>query len=161
MLYYRKLESFTLAETLVALILMVIIVGLASTIISFTTSNIKVIRKNENGYRDLEQLELLLELDFSRNHQLRSKNNILVAKTELDSLKYFFNRNNIKDEMIIMRQKDTVLSGDYHLVMFKDGDSVSAGAIDALQLSHNKTNHRIFIYKSTDLKTQLESLYGF
>ncbi len=56
MLFTNKIKAFTLTETLVALFLMVIIVGLASSIISITSSSLKMIKENESIYGDYEQL---------------------------------------------------------------------------------------------------------
>lgn len=160
MLYRRTLKAFTLAETLVALVLMVIVVGLASSVINLTTTNIKLIQENENGYRDLEQLEFILELDVSRYSEMKYIDSTMVLKSPIDSVLYSFKPNLVDGKVNILRDKDTIVSQPIHLTMYYKGDSINSGIFDAIEIKNNRTNHQIFVYKPEDLHSKLGN-YGF
>ncbi|WP_124981841.1 PulJ/GspJ family protein [Nonlabens xiamenensis] len=157
---FKKVNSFTLTETLVALLLMVIIVGIASTIVNLTSQNIRIIKQNENGYRDLEQLELLLEIDFSRSKSVVIVDSTLLFKSPVQNITYTFNQTSIDDSRNLMRGQDTLLKRGFELEFFKNGKGTTKGLLDAIEVQLTKTDHFIFVTKPNDLITELRP-YGF
>lgn len=157
MLYRIKIKAFTLSETLVALVLMVIIVGLASSIINLTTTNIKLIQENENGYRDLEQLEFILELDISRNQKMTysDSDSALWLKNRIDSIRYKFKQIEGEDNTAIIRNQDTITSQLLKTRFYHKGKAVNRGIIDAIEVINTKTKHSIFVYKPEDMYSRL------
>jgi type II secretory pathway pseudopilin PulG len=151
MLFANKIKAFTLTETLVALVLMVIIVGLASSIISITSSSLKMIKENESIYGDYEQMELILALDFSKHREFYYKDSTITIKNKIDSIQYVVTKNFNKDERFLIRNKDTLLRDKFNVNLYLHGNLVNQGVFDAMGIVSKDFQQEIFISKPKDL----------
>ncbi len=160
MLYRSRIAAFTLSETLVALVLMVIIVALASSVYGLVSGNLNLVRENENLYRDLEQAEFALELDFSRNNVIQLKDSVLNLKSPLGTVRYIMASRTGDSFNYLLRDRDTLLDGNFILNSYYYGDAASTGFIDAIEISEAKTGYSIFVARQNDLENQIFE-YGF
>jgi type II secretory pathway component PulJ len=147
MLYQRRISAFTLQETLIALVLMVIVIGLASTAVSLIGKNTQIVTKNEMRYRGLEQIEFALNLDFSRFNNMKVIDTSLVMSNPIEELVYTWTNNN--EKWCFLRASDTLLSGQFQPSFYHHGKPVSSGAVDAIELKLENEEF-IFVYKPLD-----------
>jgi len=154
MLYRQKVNSFTLSETLVSLVLMLIIVGLAASVLNIVSRNIKLIKENELGYQELEQLEFVLTLDMSNYQQVKRIDSIFSFRNQMDSIQYRFKNSGIDDKKWIIREQDTVAHIDINYITYKEGVETNK-EIDAIKITSNLTDNYIFIYRKNDLQTKM------
>jgi len=160
MLHRSRIAAFTLSETLVALVLMVIIVALASSVYGLISGNLKLVKENENLYRDMEQAEFALELDFSRYNAISLEDSVLVLKSPVGNVKYKLVSRTDRAFKYLLRDKDTILNGNFIFNSYYYGDAAATRFIDAVEISEAKTGYSIFVARQNDLENQI-SEYGF
>lgn len=144
----NKVKSFTLSELLVAMIITVIVVGLAFTVLNLVKKQITVIEKNYNRTTQLAFFKQRMALDFNKNAALffNSKINELVLKSDLDSVFY-----NFKDDCVL-RNKDTLKTKIQIEKLFFQGNEVSDGIVDAISFIEKKeaSDSHFFMFKKND-----------
>ena len=144
----KKLEAFTLTELLVTLAISTIVVGLAFVVMNLISRNIQVIQKNYSYSTEMSLLEQQITIDFNRYHSIsyKAETNILHLKTPLDSITYDF------QEHLILRNSDTLTSGNYQKELYFDGNKINSGLVDALKISltEDNTENSLFLYKQND-----------
>ncbi|WP_397301608.1 type II secretion system protein J [Nonlabens ulvanivorans] len=156
MLLRKRIGAFTLAETLVALVLMLIIVGLAASILTIASENIQLIKENELGYQEMEQLEFLLTLDMNTYETIRRTDSVIYFSNPIDSIQYRFKNNVIENKTWIIRNNDTLAHLKLHFYTYHKAEESNV-AIDAIKIESILTNDFIFNYRKEDLKTKLLS----
>ena len=75
-----KVKSFTLSELLVAMIITVIVVGLAFTVLNLVNKQIAVIQKNYNRTTNLAFFKQRIWLDFNKHSQIIFNSNFDTFK---------------------------------------------------------------------------------
>ncbi|MGB5982080.1 MAG: hypothetical protein WBG46_08045 [Nonlabens sp.] len=159
-MHRARIAAFTLSETLVALVLMVIIVALASSVYGLISGNLKLVKENVKLYRDMEQAEFALELDFSRYHTVKLEDSVLVLKSPVGNLKYKMASRTDRAFKYLLRDQDTLLDGNFIFNSYYYGNAAASGFIDAVEISEVKTGYSIFVARQNDLEHQI-SEYGF
>lgn len=136
----NKVQSFTLSELLVVMIITVIVVGLAFTVLELVQKQIHGIRKNFDKTTELNLFEQRLWQDFNSCNNI----NYLQHKIQLngkDTVYYSLN------ETYSIRNTDTIpLQLNIEKLYFR-GKTVNGGTIDALLISAEKEipDYHIFV----------------
>lgn len=148
MKYPKKIEAFTLTELLVTLAISTIVVGLAFVVMNLISRNIQSIQNNYNYSAEMSLVEQQITIDFNRYHSIsyKTETNILHLKTPLDSITYEF------QERLILRNLDTLTSGNYQKELYFDGNKTINGLVDALKISltEDGTENSLFLFKEND-----------
>ena len=143
-----KVKSFTLSELLVAMIITVIVVGLAFTVLNLVNKQIIVIQKNYNRTTNLAFFKQRIWLDFNKHSQIifNSNDNQLVFKSEIDSVYYNLNND------FVLRNTDTLKTGIQIEKLFFQGNEVTEGIIDAISFIEKKeaADSHFFVFKKND-----------
>ncbi len=141
----KKVPGFTLTEMLIVLAISTIVVGLAFTIITLFSKNVRLIQNNYQSTTNTHLFNQQLALDFNRYPTINYNNleEELVFKSPLDSVRYKFL------EECVLRDLDTLIKTTYQKQFFFSGEKVSLGKIDAIKLIV-PTNKQLFIYKEND-----------
>lgn len=143
-----KIQSFTLSEIIVVLILTSIVIGLAFSVLTLVQKHMFTIQNNFSNNTELNKLEQSLWLDFNRYSKINydAVENELRFSTGIDSVTYKFNKNNIVKDL------DTFPIQLENKVLFFDGNTITKGNIDAIKLETLKVfqNQYLFIYKQND-----------
>lgn len=144
-----KIQSFTLPELLVVMIITAIVVGLAFSVLRLVQKQIHAIETNFAKTSSLALFEQRLWQDFNElnNIQFNVKDNTLLLESEMDLVVYSFQKN------YTLRNNDTIklkLMTDKFL--FK-GKEVKEGNIDAVSISGKAElpDYEIFVSKKNDL----------
>ncbi|AWI25277.1 PulJ/GspJ family protein [Flavobacterium pallidum] len=144
----RKINSFTLSELLVTMIIALIVVGLAFEVLNLVKKQFTGVQKK---YENTEQLALFKEriwLDFNRHSQISydSAKLSLTLKSDTDSVFYDF-----LNESVI-RDKDTLKLPVKIKRAFFQGEEVTAGLVDAVSFDtgNEKTAAHLFVFKRND-----------
>ena len=142
----NKIQAFTLSEMMVAIVITLLVVGMAFSVLSLVQRHMNGISYNLNNSTRLDILEQALWIDFNRFEKVQYKNDELVFKNEIDSITY-----KIQNEKII-RTIDTfdIQLQDFELLL--DGKKVNSGFINAVKLVTGKESQDkiLFIYKKND-----------
>lgn len=143
-----KVKSFTLSELLVAMIITVIVVGLAFTVLNLVKKQISVIEKNYNRTTELAFFKQRMWLDFNKNTTIifNSNKNQLTLKSETDSVFYNFNAD------YILRNTDTLKTKVLIENLFFQGTKVKDGTVDAISFIEKKeaADSHFFVFKKND-----------
>lgn len=144
----NKIKSFTLSELLVAMIITVIIIGIAFSVLNLVKKEIGTIEKNYSKTTELLQLEQRLWLDYNThsNVNYRKKNNLLTLISEVDTVTYNFSDN------FILRNKDTIKAKVTIDKLYFLGKEIKEGTSDAISILCSKElpNYTIFVFKQND-----------
>ena len=159
MLYQlKKIKAFTLSEVLVSMVLMMIVVGIAMSVLTILYKNLYAIQNNISGQSDLEQLELVLSLDAHRFPKMnRSKNKITFANA-IDSISYrWTDKAELNTASInhLVREKDTLLSEPFIIKSFLFGKQKSSGILDALKIELPQHDMALFMYQPQDVHQKM------
>ena len=149
----KKIAAYTLTEMLVVLTLSTIVATLAFGILTLVNSNLNTIQNNYARSTEVNLLRQQLLIDFNRYNELTTSGypKQLMGRTPLDSTQYVFT------EKEILRNDDTLFSGDFRLSVFNHGKQVSNGTTDALKLEFgNPVTETIFLYKEKDAHQKLK-----
>jgi len=144
----NKLKSFTLSEILVVIIITAILVGLAFAVLNLVKKQTIIIENNYSRTTELMQFKHSLWLDFNNYEIARyiPHERKLFLKSEIDSISYIFNDQNI------IKNRDTLkLSLTIDKLFFK-GIETKEGIIDGIRFTNNEspTNQSIFFFKKND-----------
>lgn len=149
----KKIQSFTLSEMIVVLILTSIVIGLAFSVLRLVQKNMLIIQDNYNNNLELNKLETSLWLDFNRYSKIdiNALENKLTFKNEIDSTTYKFSEKNI------ITQQDTFTIELESKQFYFDG-IISNSQVDAIKLKTAKTyqNKTLFVFKKNDATLYLD-----
>lgn len=144
----RKVKSFTLSELLVAMIITVIVVGLAFTVLNLVRKQIILIEKNYNRTTELAFFKQRIWLDFNRSVEIgyNENENKLTLKSEYDTIYY-----NITQDYVL-RNKDTLKIKIKINKLFFKGKEIEQGNLDAVSFIEEKeaADSHFFVYKEND-----------
>lgn len=144
----KKLNSFTLSEMLVVLVITAIVVGLAFSVLSLVRKQVYRLQ-NDTDKRvqyDLLKNKLFLDLNKYPNTYL-VKEDSFVCKSELDSIRYKYNDN------YIIVESDTMMNNVKEIKFFYKNFEVINGKIDAIRVMIEERRgifKTIFVYKLND-----------
>lgn len=141
----NKIQSYTLSEMIVVLILTSIVVGMAFSVLTLVQKHMGGIQNNFNATTKFHLLEQSLTLDFNRFSDITydSVDDVLVLSSELETKSYVFTQD------YILKDQDTFPVQLTSKIFYFDGLNVEKGKVDAIKLEASKTfqNKRLFIYK--------------
>jgi competence protein ComGF len=148
----KKIKAFTLSEVLVSIVLMIIVIGIAMSVLNITYQNLNAVKRNISGQSDLEQLELVLSIDSHRFPIIKRTDNKLIFDRGLDSISYRWTEEVMEDKVIthLIRGNDTLINEPLVITTFLYGNAQSKGIIDALKIDLIDSDTAIFIYQSQD-----------
>lgn len=147
MLKNKKINAFTISEMLVVLVISGIIISIAMVVLNLVQGQIKSVQSVYKKNTEIQLLERALWQDFNTyNLHFNASGSLLKGVSEIDSIKYLFKEN------YVLRNTDTLKTPVYQLKTFLDGEEVTSGKIDALELLLSKEikTKRIFIFKKND-----------
>lgn len=152
----KKVNSFTLSEMLVVMIITAIVVGIAFSVLSLVQRNIEKIKNNLNITTELSLFEQRLYTDFNEHNYITKENNKLMLISDIDTLIYNFN------EEFLIRNTDTIPLKLDIISTFYFGNKVENGNIDAVYISAKEeiNDYGIFVSKQNDA-VQLMNTDGF
>ncbi len=143
-----KVKSFTLSELLVAMIITVIVVGLAFTVLNLVKKQITIIQKNYNRTTELAFFKQRIWLDFNKNSEIayNDQTQQLTLKSATDSVYYSF-----YDDFVI-RNTDTLKTKLKIENLYFQGVQAEGGIIDAISFVENKeaADSHFFVFKKND-----------
>ncbi len=141
-----KIKAFTLSEMMVAIVITLLVVGMAFSVLRLVQKQMTGIAFNLNKATQLDLLEQSLWLDFNRYEFIRLANDELLFKNEIDSIKYEIMNN------VVIKDIDTFSIKVNGFEKFLDGEKVNSGYIDAIKITASKEsqNKTLFIYKNND-----------
>ncbi|AUP81629.1 hypothetical protein C1H87_13675 [Flavivirga eckloniae] len=133
---------------IVVLIITSIVIGMAFSVLSLVQNHMSGIKNNFTNNTELNKLEQSLCLDLNRYPKIEYNEleNTISLKTEIDSITYQFNENNI------IKETDTFNIQLVDKQFFFNGNKVNHGIIDAVKLEASKVfqNQKLFIFKEND-----------
>ena len=148
MKYVNKIKAFTLSEMIVVLILTSVVVGLAFSVLTLVQKQMLGIQHNFNNNTRTNLFEKALWLDFNRYTYVHydDLNDVLIFKTEIDSVTYNFYENKI------IKDTDTFNLQIPEKAFYFKGKDVEFGQIDAVKLKISKDSHiqELFVFKQND-----------
>lgn len=145
-IYYmnrNKVESFTLSEMLVVMIITLIVVGIAFSVLSLVQRQIRLIEKNFQKTTDLSLFEQRLNQDFNEHNKTVYSGTSLMLYSDIDTLKYSFNAEHTLRDNDTLRIKLEITSAYYM------GTMVKQGLVDGISISGEKELPDYFIFAST------------
>ncbi len=143
----KKIKAFTLSEMLVVLVISGIIITITILVLGLVQGQIRNMQKNYNTDTEIRLLERALWGDFNKfNLTYNNSTEDIVARSEIDTVTYHFTN------QYIVRNIDTIRTTVIKKRFFLDGNEVTSGAFDAieLQLSKEIKNKKLFIFKKND-----------
>ena len=144
MLKSKKIQSFTITEMLVVMILTTIVISIAILVLNLVQKELKGIQQNFKNNTELRTLEQTLWSDFNKNEVvLETKNNQLICSSPLDTVIYQFKEN------YVLRDTDTLKISIEQKGFFLDM-KVTLTSVDAIEIKLSKEfqNKQLFIYKT-------------
>lgn len=141
----KKIKAFTLSELLVVIVISSIVVSLAILILLMVQKQIKSIQSNLDKKQEIQFLERALWQDFNTYAvSYQKEKDILFLTNSIDSVIYVFN------EGYVIREKDTMSIELIDKKIFLDGNLVTSGVIDGIQIETSAKFgfKKMFIYKS-------------
>lgn len=143
-----KVKSFTLSELLVAMIITVIVVGLAFTVLNLVGKQISVIQKNYGRSTELALFKQRVWLDFNKNSKIvfNEVENQIILKSEFDTIYY-----NFKGDFVL-RNTDTLKTKIKIEKLFFQGKEIKQGDVDAVSFLEEKEadDSHFFVFKDND-----------
>ncbi|QLG46789.1 PulJ/GspJ family protein [Costertonia aggregata] len=140
-----RFKAFTLSEMVIALVITVIVVGLAFTILGLVQKQMWAIESNYEQGTETNLLRQALWIDFNRYSEFNFDriSNRLQGSNPLEKVIYTFETD------FVLREKDTFHVRLAEKKFYFDGKSISSGSIDAIELLTGKEqgSKRIFVYK--------------
>lgn len=145
----NKIQSFTLPELLVVMIITAIVVGMAFSVLRLVQKQIYAIETNFNKTSNLTLFEQRLWQDFNELNAIQFivKENRMLLESEMDTVVYSFK------EKYILRNNDTIKLKLVANKFFFKGKEVQEGNIDAVSISAKAevTDYEIFVSKKNDV----------
>ncbi|WP_445713187.1 PulJ/GspJ family protein [Flavobacterium sp.] len=144
----KKINSFTLSEMLVVLIITSIVVGIAFSVLNLVRKQVAKLQSETDKNIQYDLLKNRITFDFYKfNDICVLDNNQVLFKNEMDSSFYEF-----KDNLLIVKQ-DTLVKNLKEVKFWRNNKEVNEGKIDAVNLviEEKKDVFRsVFVYKNND-----------
>ena len=156
MLPRLKLKGFTLSETLVGMVIMLLVIIIAGTMYQLLYKNMLDIRNNEDNRQVLTDLDFRANYDFHRFNEILMQPNTIRFSNSIDTLYYNYREDS---SPYLITGSDTLLREPLEMIGYLNGES-SSEFIDALEIILPERNSTLFIYKNIDENTKLNS-YGY
>lgn len=142
------MQSFTLSELLVTMIITVIIVGLAFSVLNLVRKQVHAIEVNYSKRSEATFFKQSIWLDFNRSTELLFNRNDkrLWLKSETDSVSYTF------QDDYVLRNKDTLKIALQIEKLWFMGKNTEEGIIDAVTFTEKKEGMTsgFFVFKKND-----------
>ena len=149
-----KVRAFTLNEMVIVMIISAVVIGLAFTVLSLVQRHMLSIQQNLSLNTEFNRLEQALWIDTNKYNTINYNETemTLKFKTAIDSTIY-----QLKPKYIV-KDKDTFNIIIEERTVFFNGNKVSNGKIDAIQLKLPKPykDQSIFVYKHNDASQFVE-----
>lgn len=133
---------------MVVLVLTAIVIGLAFSVLSLTQKQMSGIQSNFLKNDEWQRFEQSLWIDFNRYAivQYDDKNDRLLLKNELDSVRYDFRA------AYVVRNIDTLNVAIKERLFYLDGQLTDSGIIDALEIKETdkEVGLHLFIHRKKD-----------
>lgn len=143
-----KVQAFTLNEMVIVMIISTIVIGLAFTVLSLVQRHMWSIQQNFSLNTEFNRLEQALWIDTNNYNTINynETNHALTFKTAIDSTIYQFKPD------YVLKDRDTFNIIIEQQIFFFNGNEVSKGKVDALQLELPKKfkDQSIFVFKQND-----------
>lgn len=143
----NKLSSFTLAEMLVVLVIASIVISTGFVLLGIVKKQIAIVQRNFENKQNLYMFKTMLQRDLNSSiAYFDNSKGSLVMKRAKDSISYRF------EKSYVLRNKDTISIELQEKIGWLDGNKVSSGIIDAIELSLGRdfNNTRLFITSLKD-----------
>ena len=142
----NKVQSFTLSEMLVVMIITAIVVGIAFSVLGLVQKQVRVIDKNFSKTTELALLEQRLWQDFNQHNDIRYTIGKIVLLSDRDTVNYTIN------DTYVLRNTDTLHTALVISTVFYKGKKVQSGTIDAITISANAElpDYSIFVSSLPD-----------
>ena len=141
----KKIESFTLGEMIIVLILTSIVVGLAFSVLTLVQKQMGGIQSNFKHNTEFSKLETSLWIDFNRYSKVKydALENELVLASEIDSISYRFETD------YVVKDLDTFNIKFEQRELYFKGQDIDSGEVDAIKLKTTKDlqNQKLFVFK--------------
>ncbi len=144
MLKSKKIQSFTITEMLVVMILTTIVISIAILVLNLVQKELKGIQQNFKNNIELRTVEQILWNDFNKNEVIiETKNNHLICISPLDTVIYQFKEN------YVLRDTDTLKISIEQKGFFIDMKEALT-SVDAVEIKLSKEfqNKQLFIFKT-------------
>ena len=143
----KKVNAYTISEILVVLVISSIVISIAFTVLNLVQKQTGAIRKNFSKEQNNILIDRLLWQDFNLHpvsYNLREDS--LIFTNNLETIVYYFS------EDYILRQQDTIKVKIANKTLFLEGNIVTEGTIDAIELQTEKIykSNKIFVFKQKD-----------
>ena len=143
-----KVESFTLSEMIVVLVVSSIVVALAFSVLRLTQQHMKAITENYNEVTQLQLLEQSLWVDFHRyqNIHYNAEKQQLRFTHSLDTVSYYFYADKI------IKARDTFFVSITDKTCYYNAKAINHGVLDAIKLHSEavQPHKKLFIFKKND-----------
>ncbi|MCX2680348.1 hypothetical protein OOZ15_10385 [Galbibacter sp. EGI 63066] len=143
-----KIPAFTLNELIVAIVITLLVVGMAYSILSLVQSQMKGIEYNLNHTTETYLLKQAMTIDFNKYNtiEVNRKHTQISLKNDMDSVYYQI------DPPYLLRQQDTFGLKVQAMEFYLDGSVVNGGALDAVKIVMDVkgSTREIFIHKQND-----------
>jgi prepilin-type N-terminal cleavage/methylation domain-containing protein len=154
----NKIESFTLPELLVVMIITAIVVGMAFSVLRLVQKQIHTIETNFEKTSSLALFEQKIWQDFNELSVIQYNENkhSLLMESEMDTVLYSFQEN------YTLRNADTLKFKLGINKLFFEGKEVKEGNIDAMSISGvtELPDYEIFVSKKNDLTLSMNQEDG-
>ncbi|UOB17899.1 prepilin-type N-terminal cleavage/methylation domain-containing protein [Abyssalbus ytuae] len=138
----NKIKAFTLSEMMVAIVITLLVVGMAFSVLGLIRKHMNGIAYNLNKSTQINLLEQSLWINFNRYEFAEYKNSTLKLKNKIDSVTYHI----LKEKVI--KNADTLNVKVYGITPFFNGKKIKSGKIDAIRLFLSGDDDKtIFVYK--------------
>lgn len=141
---FKKIESFTLAEMMVVLVLSGIVISIAILVLSLVQNQIFGIKNNMQKKTELRLIERILWQDFNHSDlYFDSRKDVLYCISPSDTITYFFTEN------YVLRNLDTLAVEVESKIFFLNAEQIKENTLDAMeiQFSNNYYEKELFITK--------------
>lgn len=156
MLYSKSIKGFTLTETLVSMVIMIFVIGIAMSIYTILSTNVRAISNTLNGRTALNNLELQLTADVARYPTITATSIGLQLASPIDTVEYkvIKTTTSLNQELLyVVREKDTLTRQPFIMNTFANGTLTNTGTVDAVKITDPSNGWFIFVYKPIDVRS--------
>ena len=143
----KKISAFTVGELLVVMVISSIVVTIAFLSLSNIQRQVRKVNTTFELQQKILRLERVLVQDFQLyQSRLDRENQTLVFFSGNDTVWYFFDSNKV------IRQRDTLELTQNKLTLYLEGNKITQGDFDAIELSFSETYNQqgFFLSKKKD-----------
>jgi len=151
---FTKIKAFTISEMMVALLITLIVVGMAFSVLHLTQKQMLGLQRGLERTTSTNLLQQALWIDFSTYSSAvyNAKRKTLYLKNEISHKEYHFT------DTHVFREKDTFALRLTAKTFYFNGNEVWHGPIDAMQFTTDSKDgeHTIFVYKTNSANAFIE-----